>query len=77
MLNMVVVQNSADFEYLYKIIRALGRADDRVAEALQRLNVIKETYEAPKEIPSRFMLELTGASSGDMRLSDHAARSMI
>jgi hypothetical protein len=27
--------------------------------------------------PSRFMLELTGASSGDMRLSDHAARSMI
>jgi type III restriction enzyme len=29
------------------------------------------------EVPSRFMLELTGASSGDMRLSDHAARSMI
>jgi NRPS condensation-like uncharacterized protein len=28
-------------------------------------------------VPSRFMLELTGASSGDMRLSDHAARSMI
>src|ERR1700722_4774806 len=27
-------------------------------------------------VPSRFMLELTGASSGDMRLSDHAARSM-
>ena len=27
--------------------------------------------------PSRFLLELTGASSGDMRLSDHAARSMI
>jgi hypothetical protein len=26
---------------------------------------------------SRFMLELSGASSGDMRLSDHAARSMI
>ena len=47
MLNMVVVQNSADFEYLYKIIRALGRVDDRVAEALQRMNVIKETYEAP------------------------------
>ena len=29
------------------------------------------------QVPSRFMLELTGASSGDMRLSDHAARSMI
>ena len=29
------------------------------------------------KVPSRFMLELTGASSGDMRLSDHAARSMI
>ena len=28
-------------------------------------------------IPSRLVLELTGASSGDMRLSDHAARSMI
>jgi hypothetical protein len=28
-------------------------------------------------VPSRLMLELTGASSGDMRLSDHAARSMI
>ena len=32
---------------------------------------------APVPVPSRFMLELTGASSGDMRLSDHAARSMI
>ena len=29
------------------------------------------------QVPSRFLLELTGASSGDMRLSDHAARSMI
>ena len=28
-------------------------------------------------VPSRLVLELTGASSGDMRLSDHAARSMI
>ena len=31
MLNMVVVQNSSDFEYLYKIIRALVRVDERVA----------------------------------------------
>ena len=29
------------------------------------------------EVPSRLVLELVGASSGDMRLSDHAARSMI
>ena len=30
-----------------------------------------------RRVPSRLVLELTGASSGDMRLSDHAARSMI
>ncbi len=29
------------------------------------------------EVPSRLVLELGGASWGDMRLSDHAARSMI
>ena len=34
-------------------------------------------FAAYREAPSRFLLELTGASSGDMRLSDHAARSMI
>jgi transposase len=28
-------------------------------------------------VPSRHVLELADASSGDMRLSDHAARSMI
>jgi transposase len=28
-------------------------------------------------VPSRLVLELGGASSGDMRLSDHAARSMM
>ena len=32
---------------------------------------------SPRMVPSRFLLELTGASSGDVRLSDHAARSMI
>jgi hypothetical protein len=30
-----------------------------------------------KMVPSRDVLELADASSGDMRLSDHAARSMI
>jgi hypothetical protein len=38
--------------------------------------VISETS-CREGVPSRFLLELTGASSGDMRLSDHAARSMI
>ncbi len=36
-----------------------------------------DTDKALRQAPSRFLLELTGASSGDMRLSDHAARSMI
>jgi hypothetical protein len=35
------------------------------------------SYSAQARVPSRFLLELTGASSGEMRLSDHAARSMI
>ena len=40
--------------------------------------VYMEVFRADRfEVPSRFLLELTGASSGDMRLSDHAARSMI
>ena len=40
--------------------------------------ILYETTLVPiSAIPSRLMLELTGASSGDMRLSDHAARSMI
>jgi hypothetical protein len=29
------------------------------------------------EVPSRLVLELVSASSGGMRLSDHAARSMV
>jgi len=32
---------------------------------------------AEQKVPSRLVLELADASSGDMRLSDHAARSMI
>jgi hypothetical protein len=37
------------------------------------------THYAAEErmVPSRHVLELADASSGDMRLSDHAARSMI
>jgi len=46
---MVVVQNSADFEYLHKIIRALDRVNDRVEGALQRMNIKKEVYETPTE----------------------------
>jgi hypothetical protein len=30
-----------------------------------------------RRVPSRHVLELADAPSGDMRLSDHAARSMI
>ena len=30
-----------------------------------------------QRVPSRLVLELGGASLGDMRLSDHAARSMM
>jgi hypothetical protein len=54
MLNMVVVQNSSDFEYLYKIIRALVRVDERVAGALQHMNIKRDTYEAssPEEGPT-------------------------
>jgi hypothetical protein len=52
MLNMVVVHNSSDFEYLYKIIRALGRVDDRVGDAMERMGVIKDSYETEVEKPN-------------------------
>ena len=51
--------------------------DDAVAMFENYLGVTRRKEEIVAEVPSRFMLELTGASSGDMRLSDHAARSMI
>ena len=47
-----------------------------VSESLE-LHTPEQNTATEFEVPSRFMLELTGASSGDMRLSDHAARSMI
>jgi hypothetical protein len=51
------------------------------AESVLRCALLKQhrqlSYEELALVPSRFMLELAGASSGDMRLSDHAARSMI
>lgn len=50
MLKMVSVRNSADFEYLYKIIRALDRARDRLSEAQQLLSLQKEQYEATQEV---------------------------
>ena len=49
MLNMIVVHNSSDFEYLYKIIRALDRADDRLKEVMERVDFIKDSYEEPTE----------------------------
>ena len=42
-----------------------------------RPNWCNGTARLMESVPSRLVLELTGASSGDMRLSDHAARSMI
>ena len=36
-----------------------------------------ECFNRKALVPSRLVLELTGASSGDMRLSDHAASSMV
>jgi uncharacterized protein (DUF2236 family) len=41
------------------------------------LPALRWVYATLIEVPSRLVLELGGASSGDMRLSDHAARSMI
>jgi O-acetyl-ADP-ribose deacetylase (regulator of RNase III) len=45
-------------------------------EALEITANIIDGFESPL-VPSRLVLELADASSGDMRLSDHAARSMI
>jgi DNA repair protein RadD len=62
------------------IQRALDKGK-RVAFVVPRKSLIDQAVsDFAREgirVPSRFMLELTGASSGDMRLSDHAARSMI
>ena len=58
-----------------------ARADDTTNSADNPLtaetSLNLQNYYTPSLVPSRLVLELTGASSGDMRLSDHAARSMI
>ena len=38
---------------------------------------VKDNIEQALRVPSRDVLELADESSGDMRLTDHAARSMI
>jgi transposase len=50
--------------------------EDRRRLSRERRVLLKERVQHSNRVPSRFILELTGASSGDMRLSDHAARSM-
>ena len=54
--------------------RAIHHSQESLRALAKRYGVNPKTV---AKVPSRFMLELTGASSGDMRLSDHAARSMI
>ena len=51
---------------------ALQKEQGNNLSPMDRLNA-----KAERLVPSRLVLELGGASSGDMRLSDHAARSMI
>ena len=69
------------------IVHGHGVVEAARAAGLTEIPVIFVEHLSPAElrllsialnrVPSRFMLELTGASSGDMRLSDHAARSMV
>jgi hypothetical protein len=49
---------------------------DRASKKLARPN-LQHIGQGIVKVPSRLVLELADASSGDMRLSDHAARSMI
>jgi hypothetical protein len=46
MLDVVIIQNTLDMEYVEKIIFALNRANDRVVGALQRLGMKVDTYRA-------------------------------
>ena len=52
---------------------------DRIAKALvvPLASLFEDTPAVTTTVPSRLVLELGGASLGCMRLSDHAARSMI
>ena len=46
-------------------------------EARQDIDVWEEPIAEYLKVPSRIVLELVGVSSGVMKLSDHAARSMV
>ena len=56
---------------------ALGLDDSDRTTRFEKQFASAAGFTLSRRVPPRFMLELTGASSGDMRLSDHAARSMI
>ena len=76
MLDLVAILNALDMEYAEKIIFALGRANERLVEALQRMNIKIETYknpvgakepEEPGEEPTEAAIEeeSSSASSGE------------
>ena len=56
---------------------AVGRVTATLQQELASLGWCIDDRGRFVPVPSRLVLELGGASSGDMRLSDHAARSMI
>ena len=49
MLGDVSILNALDMEYVDKIIFALHRANERLAESLQNLNVKIETFKEPTD----------------------------
>jgi adenylate cyclase len=88
-----VIREMDCFYSLWMTDRAAGFSDDDITAltrlapflglaikcaSLARIaKTLVETYLGRDAVPSRDVLELADASSGDMRLSDHAARSMI
>jgi len=62
---------NADITALIKA--GLTKRPVKVSEGLTEA----EAYAEEMRVPSRIVLELVSASSGGMRLSDHAARSMV
>src|SRR5208282_4925702 len=57
---------------------AIGDGPERVESGYGAVVLGRACLFPPlSSVPSRFVLEFADASSGDMRLSDHAARSMI
>ena len=65
--------------FLYeKVYCARGDMENRIKECQGDLFADRtSTATMRAKVPSRVVLELTGASSGVMMLSDHATRSMI